>query len=82
MTRRDVGACVAERLSRWGAQLTGALATPLLLIGIGQGDESLGRVHVCLPEDLPEERRLLAGVLRHVLRHVEEADGEGDNRHP
>lgn len=53
-----------ERLERWKRKLALDNATPIALVGIGQGDKS-GKVVLCIPENGPSDAEI-AQLLRAV----------------
>jgi len=57
-----------QRLEGWAQILKDQHATPLLLVGVGH-DENIGRLAICVPEDIPQVT--LIAVLREMLEVLE-----------
>ena len=67
MDKLTAAAICQERLARWVADLASETATPMLLVGIKQG-ENMGELVLCVTEDL--ETNAIRAFLMAALREL------------
>lgn len=67
MTREKTKAITRDRLFRWAARLAAQNATPILLLGVGHGEQT-GDLVVLTVEDLSGE--YIRGCLRFALKQL------------
>jgi hypothetical protein len=71
MSHDEIEQVNIERLLSWVRRLTAAEATPVLLVGVGQGADNGGTFHLIIPEHNLFSRPMLRALLREVLADLE-----------